>query len=313
MNQQSEQNAVRMDGRVIVVTGAGRGLGKSYCTLMAARGANVVVADNGSAMDGSGGQSSLAAAVVEEIEAAGGKAVACVEDLSTETGATRAIETALDSYGRIDGVLHNASTVPDLTSIAEFSTHDLDLVMRINAYAAMWMSRAAWPHMVKNRFGRILFTTSVGIYGSQGTTPYCAAKAANIGIMRCLADEGRDKGICVNVVAPSARTRMTERFLDSDYARWFMATMPPEKVGVAVAFLMSESCTVNGEVIVLGGGRVSRMMIGETVGRIGSGESVEEVRDMMPDVMADSEYLFPRNVAERSVAVADLFGGIGKH
>lgn len=302
------RDQIRLDNRVIVVTGAGRGLGKTYSTLLASRGAKLVIADNGSSMDGSSEHISLAEFVAAEITAKGGDAIPCMEDLGTESGATRAVEAALDNFGRIDGLLHNASTVPDLSSIAEFSTHDLDLVMRINAFAAMWMARAAWPHMKRSNFGRIILTTSVGIYGAVGTSSYCAAKAANIGIMRSLAAEGAGSGILVNVVAPSARTRMTERFLDSAYAEWFMTAMPPEMVAVAVAFLMSEACRINGEIIVLGGGRAARMIIGETFGKIGGGEAIEELRDLMPSVMDDKDYFFPENVAERSTIVADLLG-----
>jgi NAD(P)-dependent dehydrogenase (short-subunit alcohol dehydrogenase family) len=299
---------VRFDGRAILITGAGRGLGRTHALLLASRGAHVVVADNGVAMDGEDPSQGPAEAVVAEIQRAGGKAVACTADLSTEQGSQAAVQTALDAFGRIDGILHNASTVPALQTTDAISTHDFDVVMRVNAYAGMWLARAAWPHMVRAKYGRVLYTTSVGIYGSEGTAPYCAAKAANIGIMRCLAAEGAPHGILVNVIAPSARTRMTERFLSAAYADWLFKTMPPEKVSVAAAYLMSEASTINGEVFALGGGRIARMVIGEGEGVMTSGTSIEEARDALPKVLADDKFFYPKDVAERSAKVAGYFG-----
>jgi hypothetical protein len=162
--------------------------------------------------------------------------------------------------------------------------------------------------MQRRKYGRILFTTSVGIYGQEGTALYCAAKAAQLGVMRALALEGERDGILVNVIAPSARTRMTEAFLSSAYGQWLFETMPPEKISLAAAYLMSEACRLNGEVIALGGGRVARIAFAETEGVMGCGDTIEQVRDAMPEVLADENYFYPRSVAERSAKVAALFG-----
>lgn len=302
------QGEVRFDGRAILVTGAGRGLGRTHALLLAARGAKVIVADNGVAMDGAADSPDTAEAVVAEIAAAGGDAVACTADLAAEAGSSQAVEAALAAFGRIDGILHNASTVPDITPADLLSSNDIDFVMRINAYAGLWLARAAWPHMAKQGFGRFVYTTSVGIYGQDGTAPYSAAKGAMIGIMRTLAEEGAKHGILVNAIAPSARTRMTERFLSSAYGEWLFRTMPPEKVSVAAAYLMSEDCSLNGEILTLGGGRVGRMVLGENEGVVREGASIEEVREIIPEVIADEAYFFPRNVAERSAKVAALLG-----
>jgi NAD(P)-dependent dehydrogenase (short-subunit alcohol dehydrogenase family) len=299
---------VRFDGRAILITGAGRGIGRTHAMLLASRGAKVLVADNGSALDGGGGSAGPAQSVVDEIEAAGGEAAACTSDLSTEAGAAEAVEACVQAFGRIDGLLHNASTVPELKPVERMSSHDLEMVLRINTFAGLWMSRAAWPHMQREKYGRILLTTSVGVYGQAGTAPYSAAKAAQLGVMRTLALEGAADGIYVNVIAPSARTRMTENFLASGYAKWLFETMPPEKISVAAAFLVSDACQLNGEVIALGGGRVARIMFAETDGVITPGETIEQVRDAMPEVLADKRWFYPKDLAVRSARVAAMFG-----
>jgi NAD(P)-dependent dehydrogenase (short-subunit alcohol dehydrogenase family) len=302
------QGEIRFDGRAILVTGGGRGLGRAQALLLAARGASVVVADNGAALDGEDPSTAPAQAVAAEILAAGGAAVACAADIATEAGANAAVAASLEAFGRIDGLVHNASTSPDLTGAAAISSRDLDLIMRINPMAGLWLARAAWPHMARQRFGRIVYMTSGGIYGSLGNAPYAAAKSAYIGLTRCLAVEGAKDGILVNAAAPAARTRMTERFQASAYADWFFATMAPEKVAVGVGYLLSEECAVQGEILALGGGRIARIALAESEGVMGGGESIEAVRACMPEVMADARFFQPKDLAERSAKVAELFG-----
>jgi NAD(P)-dependent dehydrogenase (short-subunit alcohol dehydrogenase family) len=303
-----DKSEIRFDGRAILITGAGRGLGRIHALLLASRGAKIVVADNGVSQDGADPTAGPAQTVVAEIKAAGGEAAACTADLSTEEGATAAVQASLDAFGRIDGIIHNASTCPDLTGADQVLTRDLDILIRINPMAGAWMIRAAWPHMMKQRYGRIVLTTSAGFYGSFGTVPYATAKAAYLGMARTLAVEARDHGICVNAISPCARTRMTERFEPSEYTEWFLNKMAPEKVAVAVAYLMSEECQINGETFNIGGGRVARITFAETDGIIRTGDSIEEIRDMMPAVMADQNYYYPKDLAEWSDKINDLFG-----
>ena len=298
--------------RAILVTGGGRGLGRATALLLGARGGKIVVADNGTAMDGAQASIGPAEEVAAEIAAAGGEAVACTADLSTEAGAEAAVQAALGAFGRIDGIVQCASPCPDLKAIDRLPSGDLELVMRVNPFAALWMARAAWPHMVRQHYGRIVFMPSGAIYGAMGNTDYAAAKAAYIGITRCLALEGPKDGIRVNAVSPSASTRMTERFHPSAYADWFHRTMTPEKVATAVAYLLSEDCAVNGEIFAVGGGRIARIMIAENEGAIGTGGTIEEVRDLMPLVLADARFFHPGDLGERSGEVAALFGFDGR-
>ncbi len=278
-----------------------------HAMTLAARGAKIVVADNGTALDGEGNSSGPADDVVAEIRAAGGEAVVCTADISTEAGSTEAVEACVKAFGRIDGILHNASTSPNLSSVAELSSRDTDIVMRVNAYAGMWMTRAAWPYMVKQNYGRIVYTTSAAAFGTYGDVHYAAAKAAMIGVMRCIAPEGANHGITVNLIAPSARSRMTELFNPSPYADWFFKKMPPEKVTIGAAYLMSEACTVNGEIFSLGGGRIARITLAEAEGVLDL-ETIEDVAAAMPRVMADPSFFFPKNLSERSTKVSDVLG-----
>ena len=154
--------------------------------------------------------------------------------------------------------------------------------MRINAGAAMWMARAAWPHMPRAGYGRIVLATSAGAYGAPNNADYSSAKAAQIGLTRCLAVDGAEHGILVNAVAPSAQTRMTDGFFPGTFADWFADTMAPEKVAAGAAFLLSEECEITGETFAMGGGRIARIALAEGEGAIGADRSIEEVRAMMP-------------------------------
>lgn len=304
----SEPDQVRFDDRVIVVTGAGRGMGRAHALLLASRGARVVVADYGVAMDGSSASKGPAESVVAEIADAGGEAVAFTGDLSTEDGCQGVIDATVREWGRIDGILHNASTSPNVATADRIPTDDLDLVMRINPYAAARLTRAAWPHMKEQGYGRIAYVASHSIYGVEGSTIYASAKSAYIGMMRSLALEGKKFGISINMILPTAATRMTQRMPESDYSNWLLDRMRPERVAVGAAFLMSEECELTGEMLSIGGGRIARILLAENEGFVGPGETIEEVRDAMPGILADEQYFYAADLIERSLKVAPLMG-----
>ena len=298
---------IRFDGKAILVTGAGRGMGRDHALLLASRGASVIVADNGSAMDGSATGEGPAESVVAEITDAGGAAVACTADLSTEEGAAAAVQAAIDAYGRIDGILHNASTSPNMYSPDEIPTGQLDLVMRINAYAGFWLTRAAWPHMKEQGGGRVVYVSSHSIYGVAGSAPYASAKSAFIGMARCFAPEGAPLNILCNVIMPTARTRMTERMPASDYTDWVWATMDPAKVALGAAYLLSDECRIYGEMFSVGGGRIARIRLAETAGVNGL-ETIEDMRGAFATVMNQDDHIFPKDLQERVSIVHSQMG-----
>jgi NAD(P)-dependent dehydrogenase (short-subunit alcohol dehydrogenase family) len=300
---------IRFDDRVILITGAGRGLGRSHALLLGSLGAKVVVADSGVEVSGAGGDKDVAASVVDEIRAAGGEAVAYTDDLSTEAGSTGAVDACLAAFGRVDGVLHNASTVPGAGPVEQLPTEDFDLCLRVNLYAGFWLTRSVWPHLVRQGSGRIVYTTSGAFYGSPGGIAYATAKSGYIGMARSFSVAGAPHGILVNLLAPSARTRMHGTGEPSTpYMKWLLETMVAEKVSVGAAYMMSDECDFSGEILSFEGGHVSHVTLAENEGIFGPGETAEEVRDAAPQVLADTRYVYPKTLNERMLWSAELFG-----
>src|SRR6202451_4346806 len=205
------------DGRVAVVTGGGRGLGRSYALLLALRGAKVVVNDPGGSLDGEGVDSGPAECVVSEITAAGGQAVACTESVSTPEGGDSIVRTALEHYGRLDILIHNAGNVRR-GSLKEMSYEDFDAVLDVHLRGAFNVVRPAFPVMCQAGYGRMVLTSSIGgLYGNRDVANYAAAKAGVIGLSNVAALEGAAEGVQCNVIVPAAVTRMAEGIDTSAY------------------------------------------------------------------------------------------------
>ncbi len=265
---------IGLEGKVIAVTGAGNGLGREYALLLAHEGALVVVNDLGGARDGSGADHSAADAVVTEIKAAGGEAVANYDSVATEAGGLAIVRSALDAYGRIDGLVSNAGILRDV-SFHKMTTDQWQAVVDVHLTGTYNVIRAAWPHMREQKFGRIVVATSTsGLFGNFGQANYGAAKTGMVGLINTLAIEGAKYGITANAVAPLAATRMTEDLLTDEFAE----KMPPGFVAPLVAHLLDEQTTDTATVIVAGLGRMYRTQLFENVGvRFDGIPSVEDV------------------------------------
>lgn len=266
---------IRFDGRVVLITGAGRGLGRAHALLMGARGATVVVNDLGVAADGAALGETPAQAVVAEINAAGGCAIASGHDIASPEGAAAMIAETLERFGRIDAVVHNAGILRD-KSLVKLSHADVEDVLSVHLKAAFWVLQPAVAAMREAGFGRIVLTTSSsGLFGTFGQTNYAAAKMGLIGLMRVLTLEGARSGILVNAVAPSARTRMTEELL-GDLAE----QLAPEHVSPLVAWLCSDRCKAGSRIFSAGGGRYASAFIGLTPGWTMPGAGVASIEDI---------------------------------
>jgi NAD(P)-dependent dehydrogenase (short-subunit alcohol dehydrogenase family) len=263
---------LRFDDRVAVVTGAGRGLGRAYAQLLAARGAKVVVNDIGGALDGDGIDSGPAEQVVGEITAAGGKAVACSASVATREGGEAIIKTALEHYGTVDILVHNAGNVRR-GLLKDMSYEDFDAVLDVHLRGAFHVVRPAFPVMCEAGYGRIVLTSSIGgLYGNHGVANYAAAKAGVIGLSNVAALEGAADGVRCNVIVPAAVTRMADGIDTSAYP-----PMGADLVAPVVGWLAHESCSVTGELFIALAGRVARAVIAESQGVCRPSWTVEDV------------------------------------
>jgi NAD(P)-dependent dehydrogenase (short-subunit alcohol dehydrogenase family) len=287
---------LRFDGRAVIITGAGRGVGRSHALLLAARGARVVVADYGGELDGSGASAEPAAQVVNEIQAAGGEAVACNASVADEAGAATIVQTALDAFGRLDVVINNAG-ISDPGWFDDLSLEQFRLMLDVHYLGTVYVLKAAWPHMCAAGYGRIVNTCSEAMGGIHTlVTSYGAAKGAVLGLTRTLACESAKDGILVNAIAPRANTRLSDPAVLSqvfdvslDDAVAMIAPFAPELVSPAAAFLAHESCDLNGVVLVAGGGQVQRLALMASPG-------------------ITREHLTPEDVATNAETIADLSG-----
>ena len=286
---ESTMGEMRFDGRVALVTGAANGLGRAYAHLLAARGARVVVNDVGAGLDGAGASDLPAKKVVEEIKAAGGQAVADAHSVGEQAGADAAVRAAVKAFGRLDIVVNNAGYGASCP-FAKYPTDKFRRLVDVSFMGAVWISQAAWPHMERARYGRIVNTSSASVYGLPGNSAYGAAKAAILGLTRAIALEGAECGIKCNAISPSAATRGVAAFPESEVKTFLTAYLPPERAAVAVGYLAHEECSITGECIVSGGGRIARMFIGQTYGVVDPDITIEGLRDNLGKIMDTGKF-----------------------
>ncbi|MCP9272481.1 SDR family oxidoreductase [Mycolicibacterium arenosum] len=248
--------------RVVVVTGAGGGLGREYALTLAKEGASVVVNDLGGSRDGSGAGHNMADQVVDEIKAAGGRAVANYDSVAEPEGAENIIKTALDEFGKVDGVVSNAGILRDGT-FHKMTYENWDAVLKVHLYGGYNVIRAAWPHFREQSFGRVVVATSTsGLFGNFGQANYGAAKLGLVGLINTLAQEGAKYNIKANAIAPIAATRMTEDILPAEVLK----NLTPEFVAPVVAYLCTEEVPDTDAIFIVGGGKVQRTALFQNEG-----------------------------------------------
>ncbi len=296
---------IRFDDRVVIITGAGGGLGRTYALETAKRGAKVVVNDLGGASDGTGKGSAMADKVVDEITAAGGTAVANYDSVATPEGGKGIIQTALDNFGTVDAVINNAGILRDKT-FAKMTVDEINLVLDVHLRGAFYVTQPAFQVMKEKGYGRIVFTSSgAGIFGNFGQANYGAAKMGLVGMMHVLAVEGAKYNIKSNAIAPTAKTRMTEDLLGP-----MAEFVAPETVTPMVVYLSSEACDVTHEIYSIGGGRFARAFVGVTPGWFagkGAAVSAEDVSSNLATIRDTAGHTIPANIGDELGLIMKAF------
>jgi NAD(P)-dependent dehydrogenase (short-subunit alcohol dehydrogenase family) len=286
------------------VTGAARGLGRAIAFALASHGAQVAVNSR---------SPERADAMVQEIVARRGKAVACPGDLETPGVANSVVEAAVKAFGRLDIVVNNAGGMERPQSPFDSTpAEERDILMRQNFTTAWDVTAAAWPHMVSAGYGRIvLFASPIAIYGAPGFAHYAAAKGAVIGLARTTAVEGAEHGITVNVVNPLADTR-AERG-DNAWSRWYEASFSADHVAAGIAWLVDERCKVTGEIFAIGGRRVARVYLSEATGYVEDAPlaNSKPVADNFDTVFNGAPPRQFSTLAEYMGFMGELYGGPG--
>jgi NAD(P)-dependent dehydrogenase (short-subunit alcohol dehydrogenase family) len=293
-------NELRFDGRVAVITGAGRGIGRAHARLLADRGASVVVNDLGGSIDGIGRDEAPASTVVAEIVAAGGTAIADTSDVATPAGGQALIDAAVGQFGHVDIVVNNAGIIR-WAGLPEADLDNLERHFAVHVAGSFNTTRAAWPHLVEQGYGRIVMTTSAGLFGLPANLSYATAKGAVIGLTRSLTTAGARHGIRINCIAPAAMTRMAgprDDGTDSSAGAAASDPMAPDLVAPMVAFLAHEDCPASGEIFAAGAGRFARIFIASTVGYVhpDAEPTIEDVARNWATINDESGYWLPADL-----------------
>jgi NAD(P)-dependent dehydrogenase (short-subunit alcohol dehydrogenase family) len=296
------------DGRVAVVTGAGRGIGRAYALLLGQRGAKVVVNDLGGSTKGTGHDPAPAQQVADQITAAGGTAVAESSDVSTVAGGQRAVDAAVSEFGRVDIVVNNAGNVI-YGALPEVDVSVFDAVLAVHVRGTFNVTRAAWPHMLAQNYGRVVLTGSTGMFGMPDNLSYATAKSAMIGMAQAMTVNAGDRDIKVNVIAPNAWTRMAgdpSEGMDQLRAERPPGPPPhlePELVAPMVAYLAHESCPVSAGIYLAGAGRFARLYVASTDGYLHPGDGTPAIEDVAANWAAindEASYYVPTSTLDWS-------------
>ncbi len=295
---------VSFEGRVAIVTGAGRGLGASHAKYLAERGAAVVVNDLGGASDGTGASAAPAEQVVAEILAAGGRAVANTDSVSENPDGI--VQAALNAFGRLDIVVNNAG----INQVHAFEGDVMASIrkhMEVHFFGTAGVTAAAWPHLVASGAGRVVSTSSPTLMGFPEQTPYVSAKGAILAFTRTLALEGAEVGIKVNAIAPTAATRMSdEADISEEFKQFMRDNLPMSLISPVAAYLASTECAISGEVLETQGGSVRRMVLGFNEGFTSQDLTPELIAEHIGGIMDPTT-----NVPFGTIEEQDL-GALGK-
>ena len=279
---------LRFDGRVAIVTGGARGLGRAHAMLLADRGASVVVNDVGAAVEGGATDDAPAEQAAAEIRDRGGVALANSDSVTTPEGGDAIVAAAVDTFGRIDILVNNAGILRDRAFHKITMDEHVDPVLDVHLRGAFNVTRAAWTYMREQGYGRVVNTTSsTGLLGNFGQVSYAAAKMGLVGLTRALAQEGATHNIKVNALAPMAITRMSAGLTTGN-----ADLLVPERVAPVVAYLAHEECATNGEVFTAAGGYVARVFFGFTPGiSVGPDLTPELVAEQLGQIRDEDGYL----------------------
>lgn len=295
------------------MTGAGRGMGREHALTLAARGAAVIVNDLGGGVTGGGGSAEPAEQVVDEIRAAGGRAVADTSSVAEAAGGRRLIELAVAEFGRVDIVVNNAGILAD-SAFGDMAPDAWQLALDVNLTSAYNVTRPAWPVMTEQGYGRVVCTTSAaGLFGNPGHANYCASKMGLVGLSRALAVEGAPSGIVVNAVAPLALTRMSSRKGEGgrrsskDKLGSVFESFRPRDVSALVTWLSHEQCTTTGEIFSVAGSRIARVFVGEASGWRQTDAAPEDIAAQWSQIRSTEPFEIPADLgAEMALISKDI-------